>query len=239
MTHDDDIARSLIESRPLRSHHLIKLTIRFDQLIKTERTIPPARIRQNPNSSTLHTSRLQPPSDLSLTRKPDVRRLTQKGNKVWLIARNLLLEFRGGSGELRWRKLICTRCRSFHYRRHTVSVLEYCAILLRRNFLRGEAREMQHAPVAIISSREMVSGRGRCHARVDPAEQHLETFGNDVGKLVSHGRPRKVGEGTARCEKDSILSTPTHICVAIALGGHSNGAFEQRVAYRDKASTFD
>ena len=110
------------------------------------------------------------------------------------MACDLLFELGSNSDEFLWRKLIRTRRRPFHYRRHSTSVSEYCAVFLWRDFLRGKAHEMYDAPEAIISSSEMMPGRGRCHSRVDSAEQHLETCGNNIGKLIRHGSSRKLGQ---------------------------------------------
>jgi|UPI000489F9B5 hypothetical protein len=59
-------------------------------------------------------------------------------------------------------------------------MLKQRAIVLRMDFLRREAGQMDHAPEAVGSSDEMVAGRSSGQGWIDPAEDHVKAFGEDI-----------------------------------------------------------
>jgi hypothetical protein len=102
------------------------------------------------------------------------------------MARDFLFEMPGGGAELLLRHLLRPRRRPADYCRQATSVLEDRAIVLRQDFVRREAGEMDCAPEAIASSGKMMPCDGRGHSGIDPAEDDREAFGDDVGERINH-----------------------------------------------------
>ena len=71
-------------------------------------------------------------------------------------------------------------------------------VVLGKNFLRGEAGEMDHAPEAIASCGEMMPCEGRGHSRIYSAKDHRKLSGDDIWERIGHGVPHKFSKYRGR-----------------------------------------
>ncbi len=102
------------------------------------------------------------------------------------MTRDLAFESRGCGDELVAPELIGARGRAFHDRRQPAAVAEKGGGVFGRDFLRGEARAVDHPPETIAAPGEMMAGRRSLEPRIDPAEQDVEIIGDDVGQDLRH-----------------------------------------------------
>lgn len=65
-------------------------------------------------------------------------------------------------------------------------MLQDRVVVLRKNFLRREAGQMDHAPEAIASSDKMMPRRGCVDSGIDPAEDHSQAASEDIRERIGH-----------------------------------------------------
>src|SRR6185312_12170984 len=118
---------------------------------------------------------------------------------------DLLLEAGGRREKFVLRELARTRGWALDRRRQTTTVLQDCAIVVRRYLLGGKTGKVNGAPEAISATGKMVSQRGRAHSRIDAAKDHQQSFRQNIRKRCGERGPRRSLRGF-RQDRDSNSS---------------------------------
>jgi len=114
--------------------------------------------------------RLQSPRDLALAGHRGQGHLPEERDVSRRVLLDLALECRRRRFDLDTRQKIRSRGRARDGGGEATSVSKHRAVVFGTKQLRGKAGQMNDAPEAIASAREMMSRRGGEHARIDAAE---------------------------------------------------------------------
>lgn len=125
---------------------------------------------------------MEAPLDFAETGHGRVCNFPEEGDILRREALDLLLEACGRGEKFVLRELACSCGRTRDRRRQAASVLQNCAIVVRRDEFGCKTRKMNRAPEAIPSAAEMMASGGRPQSRIDAAEDYRQAGIQNVRK---------------------------------------------------------